>query len=100
MFMSAVPEGASAMLSSTAIRCPGCDPVAGAAEAAGLGSSGGRIGDVVFNGNPMPGMRSGGGGGGGGGSWRSGGSGGSSDGGFFGGILRGGFGGHGGSGGE
>jgi hypothetical protein len=51
------------------------------------GSSGGHFGDVVVNGNPMPGMSSGGGG-------------------FFGGIARGGFGstggdgGHGGSGGE
>jgi hypothetical protein len=51
------------------------------------GSSGGSIGDRVFNGNPVPGMSSG------------------SSGGFFGGIMRGGFGstassGHGGSGGE
>jgi hypothetical protein len=49
------------------------------------GSSGGRIGDTVVNGNPVPGMSSG-------------------SGGFFGGISRGGFGGigggHGGSGGE
>ena len=52
------------------------------------GSSGGNIGDQVFNGNPMPGMSSG-----------------SGSGGFFGSIARGGFGdtgsgGHGGSGGE
>jgi hypothetical protein len=49
------------------------------------GSTGGHIGDVVINGNPVLGMSSGGG--------------------FFGGIMRGGFGGtgsagHGGSGGE
>jgi hypothetical protein len=52
------------------------------------GSSGGHLGDAVFNGNPVPGMSSGIG-----------------SGGFFGGITRGGFGstgsaGHGGSGGE
>ena len=46
------------------------------------GSSGGHVGDVVVNGSPTPGMSSGSGGG------------------FFGGIMRGGFGSHGGSGGE
>ncbi|PSH05747.1 MAG: hypothetical protein CXZ00_00985 [Acidobacteria bacterium] len=47
------------------------------------GSSGGHVGDVVVGGNPMPGMGSGSG----------------SSSGFFGGISRGGFGGHGFSGG-